>query len=420
MSLEMEQQLLGTLIMTGAGSIDALNLEAADFQAMKHESLYWLVKEMLRRGEVVDPITVINRLPVLQDRLFGLDAVYIQTVVSLYGSEASAEYYADCIREASIRRRLVIAGETIVQKAREEAEDLSAVIEDSRKLVDDAGNVVGTGGIPRASESIDRWMASLQDEPTWIPTPWDQLNFLVKGWRPGALHVVGARPGQGKTVLGLQAALNLSMRGSVLYVSLEMDEGELFTRAVSQLAHVPAKTLEERKWTSDQWTKIEAARTRIAGLGIRVVNRSYDNITKIRSAARTAARDGNLQGIVVDYLQLMSSPVRQDRRPRNEVVSEISRELKKLAGDLNVPVIALSQLNRNSTQRTDPIPNIADLRESGSIEQDADTVFLMHRTQDHPDELMLIVAKNRQGIEGKADLTFEGAYYQITERGYGT
>lgn len=417
MSAEMEQQLLGTLIMTGASSIDTLNLESGDFQVLKHDSLYWLIKEMLRHNEVVDPLSVINRLPVLGDRCFGLDAIYIQGIISQSGSEASAEYYADCIREKSIRRRLAVAGELITQKAREEGEDLSAVVEDSRKLVDDAGSVMGVGGIPRANESVDRWMESLKSDPTWIPTPWDQLNYMVKGWRPSALHVLGARPGIGKTVLGLQAALNLALRGTVLFVSLEMEEAELFTRAMSQIAHVPAKTLEERKWTPEQWERIEAARGRVSSLGIRVVDRSYDNITKIRSAARSAAREGNLQGIVIDYLQLMSSPVRGDRRPRHEVVSEISRELKKLAGDLHVPVIALSQLNRNSTQRTDPRPTLADLRESGSIEQDADTVFLMHRTEDHPDDLQLIIAKNRHGITGSVDLTFEGAYYQITERG---
>lgn len=231
----------------------------------------------------------------------------------------------------------------------------------------------------------------------------------IGGWRPGALYVIGARPGVGKSVLGLQAAINMAAHGAVALSSIEMTEAEIAARLVSQEANVPVGHLIDRKVTEDDWRRISTSHARMHALPIYVDDKTGVTPLNVRAHARTVGRRRALAGIVVDYLQLMTAP-RGDKRPRHEVVSDFSRQLKLMAKEMQVPVIALSQLNRGSEQRSDKRPSIADLRESGAVEQDADVVMLLHSTEERPDVLEVGVAKNRHGQRGAFQLTFEGAY----------
>jgi replicative DNA helicase len=250
------------------------------------------------------------------------------------------------------------------------------------------------------------------------PTPWDAVNRIIGGLRPGALYVVGARPSVGKSVIALNLAKGLTAHGSVAFSSLEMSNNDVQIRAVSADLHIDVGRLIERDLTPGDWAKIRDRRAAWDSVPLFVDDRSGVTITDIKRFARSVNRRQPLAGVVVDYLQLMSQPP-GDKRPRQEFVADLSRQLKIMAMDMQVPVIALSQLNRASEQRQDKMPTIADLRESGAIEQDADVVMLLHREimGANIGDLSVLVAKNRHGATGLADLDFWGMYSQALDKG---
>jgi len=244
-----------------------------------------------------------------------------------------------------------------------------------------------------------------------VPTPWADLNHIIGGWRPGGLYIMGARPGVGKTLMGVNAAVGLAAHGHVALNSLEMGRREVHERILSAQASIDMGRITRHKLTEDDWGKIAHYRPSLQGLPLSIDDRSTVGVTDIKSHARSVARRGHLAGIVVDYLQLMSTP-RGDKRPRHEVIGEISRGLKILAKELDVPIIALSQLNRASTQG-DRRPTMADLPESGSLEQDSDVVLLLHVEEDDPSTMHVGVPKNRQGATGAFELVRNGHYARL-------
>jgi replicative DNA helicase len=267
-------------------------------------------------------------------------------------------------------------------------------------------------------ETIDVMLGQLDEEPNYIPTPWTAVNDIIGGLRPGGLYVVAARPSVGKSVIALQLAKALTAHGSVAFSSLEMSETDVQMRAVSADLRIDLRRLIERDLTPGDWEKIRMRRATWQNVSLYVDDRSGVTITDIKRFARSVNRREPLGGVVVDYLQLMSQPT-GDKRPRHEFVADMSRQLKILAMDMKIPVIALSQLNRGSTQREDKMPTISDMRESGAIEQDADVVILLHREilGEKRGELSMLVAKNRNGSTGVAQLNFWGHYSMALDKG---
>jgi len=245
----------------------------------------------------------------------------------------------------------------------------------------------------------------------YTPTIWPSLNASIGGLKPGALYVVGARPGVGKSVVALNLAMGLATKGTVAFSSLEMSRNELTLRGLASMAEVDVSRLTRGDLTVDDRERIAAARPRF-NRQVAIDDRPGVGPSQIRAFARSIQRGGNLAGIVIDYMQLMTLP---GKEPRHEKVSEMSRQLKILAKDLNVPVIALSQLNRGSEQRADKIPTLSDLRESGSIEQDADVVILLSRPEDKPADIIFDVAKNRHGRQGLVELVWRGNIARIDD-----
>lgn len=328
---------------------------------------------------------------------------------------AAAPYYADLVQKQALRRRLMQTGTRIAQLAHEsELDSIPEAVEIARAEIDAAGKTGGSLEGINAGEYFRQHLDLLEKPVELTPTPWADLNQLIGGWRPGALYVIGARPGVGKSVIGLQAAVGLCEHGTVLLSTLEMTRDEVENRLIAQLASVPLRDFEQ-PLEDRHWQRIVANTERLDGMRIHIDDRAGIGPTEIRSAARSLTRRGKLTAIVVDYMQLMTTP-RGDKRPRHEIVADFSRRLKLLAKELHVPVIALSQLNRESAGRTDGFPRISDLRESGAVEQDADVIMLLHQTDDRPDVLQIGVGKNRHGQRGKLELTFEGTYVRAVDQ----
>jgi len=389
-------------------------LDPADFNSPRHEIIAAAVLAMHARGVGVDPVTVAAELTRTGDLARAGGALAISDLYAAPVTPVNAAYYARIVRDKATLRRLEAACTRGVQLARTGEGDPADVVEMVRGEVDAVAHQ-DMATVTMISDEIDEYIEGLEAETApGIPTPWPDLNFLIGGWRPGRLYVVGSRPSVGKTIMGLQAAIGMARHGRAAFYSLEMPRDEIRHRIVAQIAGVQIDDLERpgRHLSEEQWARISRARGVLTDLPLAIDDRAVLRPVDIRAHARTLSRRGPLAGLVVDYLQLMSGQ-RGDQRKRYEQVGEWSRSLKLLAKELDVPVIVLSQLNREIEHRSNPEPTLADLRESGSIEQDADVVILLHPVSpdgDGPDmdDVRAGVAKNRQGRTGVFTLVRRG------------
>lgn len=400
-----ELSVLAGVLESNGSKLDDLTLTPDDFADPRNSSVYEAMLRLHAEGKPVDPVSV------------GLAApdhdVFLWEIGDQAPQTANTGYHADVVREASVRRHVRAAGERITEWSKNlELPDLT---EKSRKELDEAFGIQQRR-IRYLRDSIHETISSIGKPTRSVPTPWRSLTEAIGGFRPGALYVVGARPGVGKTAVSLQCATALSRSGSVAYSSLEMPERELQLRLVSQGAGVAHTMLDSGKPLPayavekvDQWLPHAPG-------SISFDDRGSVTMNDIRVSVRSVARDGNLSGVVVDYLQLLSGA---SGAKRLEVVTEASRQLKMLARDFDVPVIALSQLNRQSESRSDKRPAMSDLRESGSIEQDADCVFLLHRDMEPSAEaspqMDMLIAKNRHGSTGVLSFAWHGEFMSLTE-----
>lgn len=418
-ALESEHQLCGAAL-AHSSILNETSVESADFANPRLGALWHLMCQMHNRSEPVSPTTVAANLSQIAD-VRGVDHGLIfdlyhnAPVTPIEGVHA-----ARAVSEAAVNRGLESAGTRIVQLARGGG-DVAEKVELARAEID--GTYKAVSGVRMFRDIVDDKLHAIESPSPTVPTPWDDLNKFIRGWRPGALYVIGARPGIGKTIIGLQAAIDLAQRGPVAVNSLEMGELEVAGRIMAQTAEVALGRLDgesddpaERLSTRD-WENIARARPQWDALPLAIDDRSHVSITDIRSHARTLAHQGPLAGIVVDYLQLMSTPRSSHRQQRHEVVADFSRSLKLLAKELNCPVIALSQLNRASEGRHDKKPTLADIRESGAVEQDSDVVMLLSTDEKDPSRLDLHVAKNRHGVNDvTVELTRQGHYARAVPR----
>lgn len=410
--IDAEMSVLGAMLLSKDAVADAAEVVGRkDFYRPNHEDIFVAIMTLYLRSEPADAVTVCAELGADLERVGG--AAYVHNLAHVVPSVSAVTHYAGLVKEKAVLRGLVAASRQIAQLVDSGLASVDAV-QQSRALVDSCMDL-NEGGIFSMTETIDETLTMLTEAPRFIPTPWKSVNERMSGWRPGAQNVIAARPGVGKTLVGLQAALDLTKYGNVLFTSMEMGRNELQVRAISQIASVSNRALDRRELTDVQWQKIADAR-QFMDRGLFIDDRAMQTPTTIRSAARTVARAGRLAGIVVDYIQLMTDTSGL-KRSRQEQVTEFSRALKILAKDFDVPVITLSQLNRQSEGRHDKKPQIADMRESGAIEQDADLILLLHRDMEKtPEDMFVAVAKNRHGVVGSATLGFEGQYSRVVER----
>lgn len=408
-----ERSVLGAIMLSSGKVLDYLTLEPSDYRAPLHEEIHHSAARLRASGTPTDQLTIGDDL---LSRGVKFEAAYLHQLAAATVTPSSAEHYARIVSTDAARRRADEAALVIRQMVQEHA-DPQAIQEQAQKALDGITPASAADPVRFTEETLLSSLEELEHEPTYVPTPWTQLNDMLGGLLPGALYTVGARPGVGKTVVGVQLAMSLATRGAVPIISLEMRTPELHARMISATARVPMKRLKDRTLTDDDWQRISDASPALSALPIAILDRPSATIGEIRRFVTATARRKPLAGVVLDYLQLIKS-LPGDRRARHEYISDLTRELKTLAMELQVPVVLLSQLNRQSTQREDKMPELSDLRESGSIEQDSDCVILLHRLPDDPDRMHDItfrVAKNRHGRPGNITMQFRGHYSEITD-----
>ena len=407
---QFEQSVIGAILLTNGKALENLTLTPADFDDLQHERIYQTMLEMKSNRQPIDVITVGAALPKL--------ASYLHDIITATPTPASVGFYANKVIEEATRRRLAIAGTMIHSKAQHE--DLATVFDTAKKEIDDLIDRNQAVKPTYVSDELLPYMDELDKPKTYPESPWPSLNEIIAGFRPGALYIVGARPGVGKTIVGLQIAWELSKTGPVSFHSLEMGRNELYNRIIASEAQVYIGNIEKGTLKEHDWTKIANVRTKIQSHQLAIHDKSGQNLLQIRALANSVKGTGDLKAIVVDYLGLIQDTERG--RKRYEMITDISIGLKNLARDLNVPVIALAQLNRGPEQRKDSEPDLADLRDSGGIEQDADAVILLHRVSIAEDQydwqkswMVMKVAKNRHGALGQVGLKFEGHLSRVVE-----
>ncbi len=418
-----EEALLGAMLLSGDTIADVADLcDAEDFYKPANKHLFAAVIEMFSDGEAaIDPVTVSAKLQGsgLLEAVGGPTALV--SLQANAGPLKSAGKYARIVANHAVMRRLISVGGEVadigytngdVEAAVDEAEQLVFRISERRS----GDNVRSLQEMMHAG--LDRLEALYErgDSITGVPTGYIDLDQILSGLQPGAMIVVGARPAVGKTALALGMAVHAAVDNKVpsLYFSLEMSHGELAGRILASEAKVDSTRLRNGKIQDADWHKLSHAIGRIADMPLYVDDNPNTTVMQIRSVARRIKAQHGLGLVVVDYLQLMSG--RRNAENRQVEIAEMSRGLKVLARELQVPVVALSQLSRNLESRADKRPMLSDLRESGSLEQDSDVVLLMYRDEiynpDSADRGMaeIIVAKHRNGPTGTIRLAYIDRY----------
>ncbi len=427
-SVEAEQSLLGALLIDGT-AWDQIGdvVHAEDFYRPDHRLIFEAVAALVAAGRPADVVTVSEQLERHGQANDAGGLAYLGTLASETPTAANARTYALIVRERALLRRLVEAGREITSSVFSE-QGLSA-----RDLVDRAEQLVfeiaeqGARGregakrvgtiLPQLIDKIDAWHSD-PDKLRGLASGFNEFDRMTGGMRPGDLIIVAGRPSMGKTTLAINmaeyAAVNPEIRASVAIFSMEMPSEQLVTRMLSSIGHVPLNSIRSGRISDDDWVRITAATSQLSEAKLFIDESPALTPTELRARARRIKREHELSLIVVDYLQLMQVPGTQENRATE--IAEISRGLKALAKELEVPVIALSQLNRAVEQRTEKKPVMSDLRESGSLEQDADMILMIYRDEVYDKNspkkgiAEIDLAKHRNGEIGTFLLTFQGPY----------
>ncbi|HXR41598.1 MAG TPA: replicative DNA helicase [Acidothermaceae bacterium] len=428
-----EQSVLGGMLLSKDAIADVVEvLQGHDFYRPAHQTVFDIILDLYGRGEPADAITVAAELTKRGEIARVGGAPYLHTLMSSVPTAANAGYYAKIVAEKAILRRLVEAGTRIVQLGYSGS---GGEVDD---IVDRAQAAIYDVTERRAAEDYSILESLLQptmDEIeasgqrgaglTGVPTGFADLDALTNGLHPGQLIIIAARPAVGKSTMALDFARAASIKHSQTSVlfSLEMSKHEITMRLLSAEARIPLQAMRTGQMRDDDWVKLTRRLGEMASAPLYIDDSPNLTMMEIRAKARRLKQRHDLRLVIVDYLQLMTSHSRVENRQQE--VSQISRSLKLLAKELEVPVIALSQLNRGPEQRTDKKPQLSDLRESGAIEQDADVVILLHREdiyeRESPraGEADLIVAKHRNGPTNTIVVAFQGHYSRFVDMAAG-
>jgi replicative DNA helicase len=427
-SVEAEQAVLGGLLLdTKAWDHVADSVDAQDFYRPDHRLIFEAIFDIASEGRPVDVVTVSEQLERRGKLADAGGLAYLGTLARDTPTAANVRAYAQIVHERSLLRSLISAGSEIAASVFGE-EGLSA-----RELVNKAEQRVfeiAERGAHRndGAQSLRSQMPALlhkigewHDHPDGmrgLPTGFIDFDKVTGGLRGGDLVIIAGRPGMGKTTLAINmaehVALDLNTRGSVLIFTMEMPAEQLMTRMLSSVGGVPLRDIRSGRISDQDWDRIRGATGQLTEARIFIDESAGQTPTELRARARRVKREHGLDLVVVDYLQLMH--VKGSKENRATEISEISRGLKTMAKELDVPVIALSQLNRSVEQRQEKKPVMSDLRESGSIEQDADMILFIYREEEYDPntprkgQAEINLAKHRNGETGPFTLTFQGQF----------
>jgi replicative DNA helicase len=423
-----EQSVLGAMLLSKDAIADVVELlRGADFYRPAHETIYQTVLELYGRGEPADAVTLSAELHKRGELTRVGGAPYVHTLVAGVPTAANAGYYGEIVRERAILRRLVEAGTRIVQMGYAGEGDVDVIVDRAQAEVfgvserRTAEDYVPLSDLLQGTLDEIEAISAHDGSLIGVPTGFTDLDSLTNGLHPGQLVIVAARPAIGKSTLGLDMARSAAIKNgqTAVIFSLEMGRTEITMRMLSAEARVPLHHMRGGTMTDQDWDRIARAMGSVSNAPLFIDDSPNMTMMEIRAKCRRLKQRNQLRLVVLDYLQLMSSGKRVESRQVE--VSEFSRSLKLLAKELDVPVVALSQLNRGPEQRTDKRPMLSDLRESGSLEQDADMVILLHREDAYEKESPrageadFIVAKHRNGPTGTVTVAFQGHYSRFVD-----
>ncbi|MBP3039991.1 replicative DNA helicase [Bacillaceae bacterium Marseille-Q3522] len=423
-NIEAEQAVIGAIFLEPSSlTVASEILLPEDFYRGSHQRIFQTMLKLHDEGEAVDLVTVMEELAAAKILEDTGGATYLTELAGAVPTAANIEYYARIVEEKSLLRRLIQTATTIAQNGYTREDEVENVLAEAEKSILEVAQRKNTGAFQNIKDVLVRTYDNIEKlhnrvgEITGIATGFAELDKMTAGFQRNDLIIVGARPSVGKTAFALNIAQNVATKTgeNVAIFSLEMGAEQLVMRMLCAEGNIDAQRLRTGSLTDDDWGKLTMAMGSLSNAGIFIDDTPGIRITDIRAKCRRLKQEQGLGMIVIDYLQLILGSGRSGEN-RQQEVSEISRSLKALARELEVPVIALSQLSRGVEQRQDKRPMMSDIRESGSIEQDADIVAFLYRDDYYDKEsenkniIEIIIAKQRNGPVGTVQLAFVKEY----------
>ncbi|MDR0847096.1 MAG: replicative DNA helicase [Lactobacillales bacterium] len=432
---EAEQAVLGSILLVNEAVITALEfVESADFYYVAHRIIFDAMTRLHNMNQAIDVLTLKDQLE-RNNQLEDIGGIsYLADLTNVVPTAASVEHYSKIVQEASTRRKTISFMTGVIKDAYDGAATAEELVANAEEKVQALSSIRNGGGMRLISDvlhttvqDIER-LSKFKGNVTGLPTGFTELDKITAGLHPGQMIIVGARPGVGKTAFALNLAQNAATKtgGSVAIFNMEMSAEDLVKRMLCAEGMIDATNMKTGQLTPDEWEKLTFAMGQLSRTNIYIDDTAGLKITEMRSKCRKLAQETkDLKLIVIDYLQLLTPA--NARLDRQNQVSEMSREIKKLALELKVPIVTLTQLSRGVEQRQDKRPVLSDIRESGSIEQDADVVTFLYRDDYYrPEEgaeeqmpqkediIEIIVEKNRSGARGTVELIFKKEYNKFS------
>ncbi len=434
---EAEKAVLGAVFLDPEAIIDASDvLQPDDFYEHANRIVFQAMLNISDREEVIDPVTLQDELKKNNqvDDIGGI--AYVTELSMATPTAAHVTYYAKIVKRKAILRNLISTSQRIIQNAIEGSDDVTDILDDAESQIMGVSQDNASGGFKSIHDVLNTAMEEINSIPddgnmvTGLPSGFSELDKMTTGFHDDELIILAARPGVGKTAFALNVAqfVGLKTDKTVAMFSLEMGAEQLVQRMLASEGLIDSQHLRTGQLTDEEWRKLVVAAGSLDNTSIYIDDTPGIKMSEIRAKARRLAKEKeNLGLIVIDYLQLIEGPRSESRQ---QEVSAISRQLKKLAKELHIPVIALSQLSRSVEQRQDKRPVLSDIRESGSIEQDADIVAFLYRDERDEDdegeveaeedngEVEVIIEKNRSGTRGTVKLMFSKPYNRFSNLDY--
>lgn len=422
-NIEAEQSVLGSMLLDkNAISTASEILRGDDFYKEAHKLIYDSIIELFDKDEPADIVTIVEALRTkgILDTVGGI--TYITNLVSAVPTTANIKHYANIVEEKATLRKLIKSSMETMDKCYTGGEEVPVILDFAEKSIFDISQKTMTNDFEPMSKILEKGFDEIErlyknkGAITGVPTGFTELDSKTSGFQRGDMILIAARPSMGKTAFALNIAQYAAIRNnsSVAIFSLEMSKEQLAYRILCSEANIDMLKLRTGNIDDEDWVRLARSAGPIASAKIYIDDTPGISITEMRSKCRRLKIEYGLDLVVIDYLQLMQGRNRSENRQQE--VSEISRSIKALAKELSVPVVALSQLSRAPETRTDHRPMLSDLRESGSIEQDADVVSFLYRDEYYNKETEkkniaeLIIAKQRNGPTGTVELAFIGKY----------
>lgn len=423
-NIDAEQAVLGAIFLEPASmTVTSEVLIPEDFYRSSHQRIYTVMLKLNDHGKAVDLITVSEELSASKnlEEIGGVS--YLSELAGSVPTAANVEYYVRIVEEKSLLRRLIRTATNIAQEGYSREDEVEELLGEAEKNIMEVAQRKNAGAFQNIKDVLVRTYDNIEvltnrkGDVTGIPTGFTELDRMTAGFQRNDLIIVAARPSVGKTAFALNIAQNVATKTeeNVAIFSLEMGAEQLVMRMLCAEGNINAQNLRTGSLTDEDWRKLTMAMGSLSNAGIYIDDTPGVRIGEIRSKCRRLKQEQGLGMILIDYLQLIQGNGRSGEN-RQQEVSEISRSLKALARELQVPVIALSQLSRGVEQRQDKRPMMSDIRESGSIEQDADIVAFLYRDDyydkesENKDIIEIIIAKQRNGPVGTVSLAFVKEY----------